>query len=248
MKLRYLRIATVLCLPLAIFSCESAPPGGGDANDNQNDNSSANENDNDNASDTSAACAMYCEFIQAACGEADGFTAQYEEVDACMDYCTTWAAWPVGETGDESGNTVACRFTYAQRAAAAEGALERQSLCEMAGPSGGDTCGSWCENFCYLSMLNCPDDPLHPTDEAACLEACSGFNTQGRPGTESGLNVQCRIEMLGRAGNPNAVTGDEDPAPPLNSDGATVATFAEWYCPQGAPMSTNPDGTAGPCN
>lgn len=252
MKLRYLGIAVAVCLPLGIWGCESPPPDGGganaNANDNQNDNGSANGNDNDNAADTSAACAMYCEFIQAACGEADDFTAQYEDNEECMAHCITWAAWPAGESGDESGNTVACRFSHAQRAAAAEGALERQSLCEIAGPSGGDTCGSWCENYCYLSMLNCPDDPLHPADETACLAACSGFNTQGRPGTETGLNVQCRIELLGRAGNPEPVTDVDGSDPPLDDSGEPITTYAAWYCPQGAPVSTNPDGSAGPCN
>ena len=47
--------------------------------------------------------------------------------------------------GDTTGNTIGCRLYHAG-AAAADPVLH----CPHAGPTGGNVCGSWCDNYCQL--------------------------------------------------------------------------------------------------
>src|SRR5262249_1940616 len=96
-------------------------------------------------------CAEYCAKVQMTCGNDDGGTnAQYPSAGACQPYCSMVAAWPAGATGAMDGNTVACR-SYHAGAAAADPVVH----CPHAGPTGGNLCGTWCENYCYLMAKNC---------------------------------------------------------------------------------------------
>src|SRR2546429_8908667 len=132
-------------LALVIIGCAALAGGCGD-----NNNSGA---DMSMSADLSMpggvpSCAGYCAKIAMNCtssSDGGGGNAQYTSTAACNTYCTTSAAWLPGTTGATSGNTVGCRLYHAG-AAAAEPALH----CPHAGPTGGNTCGTWCENYCQL--------------------------------------------------------------------------------------------------
>ncbi len=146
-------------------------------------------------------CQYYCDLIQAAC---TGANAQYDSVDSCVSYCTTYGALPLGANEDVDGNTVGCRTYHAGVAAT----VAPDVHCAHAGPSGGDLCGTWCENYCHLSAQNCTGDNELFADDGACAAACDEYATTGLPGDTGGATVQCKIYHLGVAGNADAGGGD----------------------------------------
>ena len=155
-------------------------------------------------------CPAYCLSVQAAC---TGENAQYASLDSCLDYCETWATLPLGAASDTAGNTVGCRIYHAGAAATDPAAAALH--CPHAGPTGGNVCGTWCENLCHLADTNCTGDNAAYTDAGACSAACATLASDGEGGAVSGDTVQCRIYHLGVAG----------------SDGDTSAAI---HCPHGA--------------
>ena len=141
-------------------------------------------------------CAAYCAKIQmnctAASGDAGG-NAQYMDAATCNTYCTSAAGWPAGMTGATSGNTIGCRLYHAG-AAAADPVLH----CPHAGPTGGDTCGSWCDNYCQLMAKNCTGSNA-VYDAATCMTKCATIPTSGQVNDAAGNTIQCRIYHLGVA-------------------------------------------------
>lgn len=143
----------------------------------------------------SAECWGYCTAVAAAC---TGEHAQYAGDVACSEYCEIWAQLPAGEPGETAGNTAGCRTTWAE--AVIDDPSTAATGCRRAGPTGGNTCGSWCEVYCALAMTNCTGaDALFDT-EPECLAACTTFGTSGSPNDVTGDTVQCRIFHLGLAG------------------------------------------------
>lgn len=156
-------------------------------------------------------CSGYCNKITANCTTTH---AQYTDAAACTTYCMTNAGFPPGMPGDQSGNTIACRAYHSNAAAA-----DPTTHCPHAGPSGGNVCGTWCENYCYLALRNCTGANQIFTDMNQCTTQCMGFSaTQlaGMPSATSGDTIQCRIYHLGVAG--------------------TDATSATTHCPHGKIM------------
>ncbi len=146
-------------------------------------------------------CADYCATVQDACGDAGAPTAQYEDEAACLAFCGDQAALAPGAAGDAGGNTIGCRMTFAAAAAAAmtsggDGATE----CLAAGPTGGNLCGSWCDNYCHLALENCVGDDALYKDMAQCINTCATFPATGQAGDLTGDSVQCRIAHLTLAG------------------------------------------------
>ena len=162
-------------------------------------------------------CAEYCTTITANC---TGDNAQYASMDACMAYCSTNASWDPGTRGDVDTNTLGCRLYHAGDPAVMDAATH----CPHAGPSGGDTCGRWCNNYCQLALDNCSPDNAIYADLAECNLACKGLDTSGEPGATGGDTIQCRIYHLGVAG--------------------TDASSAMTHCPHGA---VDGGGMGGPC-
>ncbi|MFT5430903.1 MAG: hypothetical protein ACI9OJ_001582, partial [Myxococcota bacterium] len=155
-------------------------------------------------------CTEYCTAVTANCA---GEFAQYADMSACMAYCGTWAQIPVGTAADTSGNTVGCR-TYHAGVAGTDGDTSAAVHCAHAGPSGGNVCGTWCDNYCQLSDTNCDGPNELFVDVATCATACAAYDDTGDAGDAAGGTVQCKIYHLGVAG----------------SDGATSATT---HCPHG---------------
>jgi hypothetical protein len=141
-------------------------------------------------------CAAYCAKIAMNCtagsGDAGG-NVQYMDSATCNSYCTSAAGWPAGMTGDTTGNTIGCRLYHAG-AAAADPVLH----CPHAGPTGGNVCGSWCDNYCQLMAKNCTGSNA-VYDAATCMTKCAMIPTSGQVNDAAGNTIQCRIYHLGVA-------------------------------------------------
>lgn len=139
-------------------------------------------------------CEEYCAQMGDACADT------YADEDACLAYCGTAGAFPAGNFDDTSGNTIGCRMYHAGVASGLEGD-DNALHCGHAGPSGADTCGTWCENYCDLALNTCSGDNKLYDDGESCLAACDGFGADGEAGDAGGDTVQCRIYHLGVAGS-----------------------------------------------
>ena len=160
-------------------------------------------------------CEAYCAAVTANCAGED---AQYDSEQACLDYCQTFAALPLGGADDTSGNTVGCR-TYHATVVATDGTQH----CVHAGPSGGGICGDWCENYCHLAQANCVGDDALYADLGACEAACAAFPVDAETGATGGDSVQCRIYHLGVAGDPGGA-GPGTHCPHGGEDGGGVCS------------------------
>ncbi len=136
-------------------------------------------------------CDEYCGKIQAACKN----NIQYDSELECIRYCEQSGVFHLGSRGETSGNTLACRIYHAEVAAATNPDLH----CIHAGTSGGNVCGTYCDNYCALALNNCKDKLFSSFQE--CETACKQLSTQGIPGDTLGDSVQCRLYHLGVAGS-----------------------------------------------
>ena len=170
----------------------------------------------DMASSAMPNCIDYCKVISANCNGGNGeLSVTYIDMNQCMGWCSKNYGWPAGASGAMAGNNIGCR-SYHAGAAMANPALH----CPHAGPSGGNTCGSWCDNYCYLALRNCTGPlSLYP-DLATCMTACAKIPAGGMPNAAGGNTVQCRIYHLGVAG--------------------TDGTSAMTHCPHGSSTPTGP--------
>lgn len=142
-------------------------------------------------------CAAYCTALTTNCTAAN---AQFTDEATCNTYCTrartTPEFWSVGTEGSTSGNTLACRTYHGGAPSATTPALH----CQHAGPSGGDLCGDWCENYCDLALAACTGTLQLFADKPTCRTACATIaSVPSTPNATSGNSVQCRINHLGRA-------------------------------------------------
>ena len=166
------------------------------------------------AGGNAAACDAYCTIISPIC---TGENEQYSSPEACLEYCIDWAQLPPGSDTDILVNTIGCRVYHAE---SAEGTGFYDFHCPHAGPSGGSLCGTWCENYCYLAMLNCTGANQLYADLPECMDACKLLPDDGAANDTSGDTVQCRIYHLGLAGSgPDA---DDIHCPHGSTDGGSV--------------------------
>ncbi len=107
-------------------------------------------------------CIEYCDLVMTNCTDENEV---YTTEQTCLDAC---GALPPGSDVEPFGNTVACRMEEAEKAAREPG-----DHCKLAGPGGGDTCGSDCEAWCTLMESGCADD--FAKFDGRCLELCSGL-------------------------------------------------------------------------
>ncbi len=105
-------------------------------------------------------CETYCKEIRNKC---TGGSLQYRTDDECLKAC---ALLPTGTSNDVGQNTVGCRLRVARAASTLE-------QCVVAGPFGGNECGTRCLSFCAMVSAHCGDLPTPPySSEATCIEEC----------------------------------------------------------------------------
>ncbi len=104
-------------------------------------------------------CDTYCATIMEAC---DG-NIQYPDEASCQAACATFQE---GEYSDPDAS-LGCHQYHADAALADPGVH-----CGHAGPTGDDTCGTPCENFCQIAPGVCPDVFAN---EATCVKVCDSF-------------------------------------------------------------------------
>ncbi|HEY5949409.1 MAG TPA: hypothetical protein VIV40_28135 [Kofleriaceae bacterium] len=158
--------------------------GGDDGNPTQMDAATQGSDasaDSSGGGGTGLNCQDYCTAILARC---TGAVAQYSSMANCVDSCSTFE---VGTAGAMMGNTLACRVTHVDLAAASPTAH-----CGHAGPSGGTVCGATlCEGFCSIVTAKCPTQ--FPTS-GGCATICSGFSSVPPYSTaSSGDSAECRL-------------------------------------------------------
>lgn len=180
----------LLALPLvALFSCSPVTaPGTPDADVGE-----------------PVTCAAYCARVTSVC---TGTAEQYASETACNNYCETFAQIPLGLEADTAVNTVGCRMYHVDVAET----IDRDSHCTHAGATGGNECGTWCDNYCHLAMTNCTGNEAIFADINECMTECAGIPANGSPGDDFGDTIQCRITYLGVAQTepPNSLVHCED--------------------------------------
>jgi hypothetical protein len=159
-----------------------------------------------------AACEAYCFDLMDVCQGADQ---QFKDRTFCVEHCADWSGWYAGIAGNRESNDLACRETYVAEAA---GGVDVARSCLRAGPTGGDACGTLCENYCDLLEANCAGQPAE-LPRADCIAKCRNLPKGGGPLDQNGNTVECRIYHLGLAGH----------NPPES---------AALHCPHGAIVST----------
>ena len=147
--------------------------------------------------DPTPTCAAYCDAIQLACGST-GTTAQFASKNECTNWCSDNAMWVPGKASDKAGNTIGCR-TYHATVAKVD-AVAAALHCPHAGKTGGNVCGTWCENYCGIAMMNCKQS-LGFADDKACSAACGLATPNATAGDTSGYSLQCMIVQGGLAAN-----------------------------------------------
>jgi len=133
-------------------------------------------------------CLAYCGLIIGNC--TDGNT-QYGSFADCMAHCGTTGGWADGERMDTSGNSIACRTTYAESSG-----VDADANCAAAGPSGGNRCGTWCEVYCTQAETNCSGDDAIAFDPD-CATNCADYPADAPAISVMGDSVQCRIYHSG---------------------------------------------------
>jgi plastocyanin len=138
-------------------------------------------------------CAAYCTAVMAAC---TGANQQYKDAAACLTFCSD-AKLAAGKAGDKDGNTIGCRAYHASVAAQSQAAADAH--CVHTGPTGGNICGAWCDNYCELVQKVCNGQNAQYKDDSACKTACAKTATTGKATDTSGASLQCMTYHAGVA-------------------------------------------------
>ncbi len=144
------------------------------------------------AGPNAADCLAYCTKVTDSC---TGAYAQYASVEQCLAVCDTL---PRGSTGERTGNSVACRTSYAGNVAKTDPA----GYCAVAGPFGGGLCGERCDAFCAIALGVCSRTAWETVP--ACVSACTNLryveqgadSGEGLAGPMTGDTLNCRSRRL----------------------------------------------------
>jgi hypothetical protein len=136
-------------------------------------------------SQASPLCLEYCEMANGIC---DGPNTLYDGMGECFQECRRFP--DQGIMGDPQGNTLQCRLHHLTLAARSDPGTH----CPHSGPSGAGTCVGVapCNEYCGLMLEQCLGDSPFDNPED-CLAACADYPRGGRPGDQTGDNVQCRL-------------------------------------------------------
>ncbi|MBV1860069.1 MAG: hypothetical protein KUG77_16775 [Nannocystaceae bacterium] len=155
-------------------------------------------------------CAEYCSLIGDHC---EGENAQYNGDAICEATC---ANMPVGNIGDELGNSASCRTFHAVLAAEVP-----DTHCAHAGPAGDGTCGANCESFCSVAQTLCSGDLSVYAGTEDCIAACETFATDPPYSADvpDGDSFACRLRHLTLASlQPEVHCGHIAPVSPVCFD------------------------------
>ena len=205
-KTNKIALTAVLASFLAFYGCDETPPevdaGPGTDAGMRDGGPPGTDAGPDAGGDTDAGadaptCADYCTIALDAC-PATGANGIYADADECMAICEGfgWAAGdPVTVGGPAAGNTIGCRTYHAGVASAEMPELH----CPHAGPTGAETCGSNCENYCTAALAACTGADAIYADMGECMTACAPLDATGDIGAVAGDTLQCRFYHLGVA-------------------------------------------------
>ena len=149
------------------------------------------------ASDPTPTCAAYCQAVNLACGTT-GTNAQYATVGECTSWCEDLAMFAPGTAADKAGNTIGCR-TYHATVAKVD-PVAAAAHCPHAGKTGGNICGTWCENYCAVALMNC-NAALSYKNMGDCMSTCNKAPVNSTVADTSGYSVQCMIVQGGLSFN-----------------------------------------------
>ena len=188
------------------WSCSSDDPAGsggsGGEGGSANGPASATNNSQMASSSTgvsAATCEGYCQAMEDNCVDEDPTTQQWPSQETCLAAC---AVMPPGMPGRadtaQNGNNLECRNYWASGPA-----TTNKGACLDAGPTGSNTCGDECENFCFFAEEFCAGAW---DDNQACLDECVAFPKPnfGDPSFnvntyQSGDSYMCRMNQLLKA-------------------------------------------------
>ncbi|MBW2522979.1 MAG: hypothetical protein JRI23_02330 [Deltaproteobacteria bacterium] len=143
---------------------------------------------------TSDGCETYCDTVQSSCTTTRSV---FTNRNTCQAYCERL---PQGEAGDQIGNSVACRQSQAELAAATG---EPDVHCPLAGPGGQGTCGTNCESYCQVFAEVCTTRFEQRYEGLAdCVNFCDGgLLDLGSydASMDRGDSIQCRLWHLSAA-------------------------------------------------
>lgn len=174
----------------------------------------------------SGACNAYCAAVEASCNV-------YVTQAACLAFCAT-DPWAAGVAGDEQTDTLACRTTWALRAADSPEACENAgvqspqcTLCDV-GPVASRAAQS-CATYCGVMERACPGQ-LGPPEP--CLSQCEALGlATGTPGSRGCNTLACRITWAIQAsGDPPLCRNASLDSPRCNPPGARPDNVA-WLEP-----------------
>lgn len=147
------------------------------------DPTTGNVDDSTTEAPATPSCEEYCALVDDHC---TAEFAQYSGTTSCEAVC---AAMPLGNPGDELGNTVGCRTYHAIVAAEAP-----DPHCGHAGPGGASVCGAPCESFCTLAAGLCTGADEQYADTESCITECMVFSTDSD--SIEGDTYACRLYHL----------------------------------------------------
>jgi hypothetical protein len=224
-RARLVALLGVFAAPVAAaawLGCSSSSSPGDAANDGGTDTSIADTApaadvappDTAPPDNEAITCDNYCARVLANC---TGDAAQYLDLPTCLAMCK---ALPLGDAGDTSGNTIACRMYHA-------GALAQRSPnfhCPHAGPYGAAVCGTRCAAFCTLAGAQCAS--AFSGEAGTCDASCgAAFDytpdaAENPQGPTAGDTLNCREHELEQAFGDPAHCGNVGRTPAADAGGA----------------------------
>ncbi|MFT7624681.1 MAG: hypothetical protein ACI9WU_003870 [Myxococcota bacterium] len=166
------------------------------------------------------ACDDYCKEMASSCPGTYGSGCL-----PCSSLCRDVLDTPISATAKKH---LDCRLLRAQRAADTKaGSAERDLECRLAGPTGGNYCGSWEQSYAMFG-----DNQKHWNQEDLCetaeLPEFSELNSSASPSALAGKSVQCWLNSLAncQCGTDPGVACQDQPKDvcPAEED-VEVATF-----------------------
>jgi len=163
-------------------------------------------------------CENYCHIIGQTC---TGAHAQFSAPSECPVFCESIRN---GTVTDTAANSIECIIYHALAASVLN---DPTTHCPHASPSGGNTCGSWCDVYCELVDRICVGTEKIFDNDTACHWQCPKYSNTATPGVDTGDSVQCRIYHLGE--------GHDDPAESCSHGGINGG----GTCVGGTPSSSS---------